>query len=164
MQKRKFNIYLLYVFLVYLLLAVYFCVLRGGGVPWVTAIQLYLAFVMLGNYYIVANTRGVGKYFLVFLSSLISCWIVNSEYLSNGLSIFGPDPVDSLRYLQLGRNTSTMPLDQALKVIYEFDKIDDMGMPIIARLCYSIGGSSEGYYVVLMVLNSLTIAISYFFS
>lgn len=164
MQKTKFNIYLLYVFIVYLLLAVYFCVLRGGGIPWVTFVQLLLALVMLGNYYVVANLRGAGKYILVFISSLIMCWVINSEFVSHSLSIFGPDPVDSLIYLQLGRTTSNMPFGQALNQIYNFDKLDDMGMPLIARMCYSIGGSTEGYYVVLMFLNSVAIAVSSYYA
>lgn len=165
MQKRKFNLYILYVFLTYLVLMGYFCILRGGGIPWVNLIQVALAIIMLANYYVVANIKSMGKYVFVFLSSLLSCWMVNGAFVNNGLSIFGPSPVDSLEYLKIGRQTAYLSLNSALKTIYGyFDSIDDLGMPLISRFCYTIGRDTNGYYVVLIILNAIAITLSTFFS
>lgn len=142
----------------------YFCILRGGGIPWVNLIQVALALIMLANYYVVVNVRSGGKYVFVFISSLLSCWMVSSAFVSNGLSIFGPSAVDSLEYLRSAKATSSMSLGQALKFLSNNANIDDWGMSSIAHFCYLLGGDTEGYYAVLMFLNAIAIPLSTYFS
>ena len=162
-DNKKFIVYFLSVFAIYIVLALYFCGLKGGGIPWVNLTQFVLASIMLCNFFVFASAKGSWKYLFFFLSFLLSCFFLKYQYVSNGLSPFGSDPVDSILYMQLANKTSTLSLGDAMRMIANYDKIDDIGMPVVARLCYMLGGSDDGYYNVLILFNTIAVTVSTLF-
>ena len=106
---------------------------------------------------------------LVFFIFLINSILIREAFLSNGLSMFGPDPVDALSYLNTAKATASKTLSETFAYFGSMSatnnefSFDDYGMSLIARFGYILGGDDAGYSFVMLVLSAAAFSLSFFF-